>query len=211
MTLFPYTTLFRSYSVANKLYFEPLSNEEVLEIINIEKPLGVIVSFGGQTAINLAEFLEANGVKILGTSLDSINTAEDRKLFEKLMSDLGLNQPKGITAISVDEAIKNANLIGYPVLVRPSFVLGGRAMQVVFNDEELKKYMQEATEVSLDKPILIDKYLCGKELEVDAICDGENVYIPSILEHIERAGVHSGDSTAITDRKSTRLNSSHAQ
>lgn len=191
-------TLSTDYSVANKLYFEPLSNEEVLEIINIEKPLGVIVSFGGQTAINLAEFLEANGVKILGTSLDSINTAEDRKLFEKLMSDLGLNQPKGITAISVDEAIKNANLIGYPVLVRPSFVLGGRAMQVVFNDEELKKYMQEATEVSLDKPILIDKYLCGKELEVDAICDGENVYIPSILEHIERAGVHSGDSTAIT-------------
>lgn len=191
-------TLSTDYSVANKLYFEPLSNEEVLEIINIEKPLGVIVSFGGQTAINLADFLEANGVKILGTSLDSINTAEDRKLFEKLMSDLGLNQPKGITAISVDEALENANLIGYPVLVRPSFVLGGRAMQIVFNDEELKKYMQNATEISQDKPILIDKYLCGKELEIDLICDGENVYIPSILEHIERAGVHSGDSTAIT-------------
>lgn len=191
-------TLSTDYSVANKLYFEPLNNEEVLEIINIEKPLGVIVSFGGQTAINLAEFLKANEIKILGTSLDSINMAEDRKLFEKLMSDLGLNQPKGITAISVDEALKNANLIGYPVLVRPSFVLGGRAMQIVFNDEELKKYMQNASEISQDKPILIDKYLCGKELEIDLICDGENVYIPSILEHIERAGIHSGDSTAIT-------------
>lgn len=190
-------TLSTDYLVADKLYFEPLGSEEVLEIIRREEPIGVVVSFGGQTAINLTQALVDNGVKILGTSLDSINLAEDRKQFEALLRKININQPKGKTAISVDEALQNAKDIGYPVLVRPSFVLGGRAMQVVYNDNELIRYMQEATSVSEDKPILVDKYLCGKELEVDAVCDGNSVYIPGILEHIERAGVHSGDSIAI--------------
>lgn len=190
-------TVSTDFSISDKLYFEPLTEEDVMEIIDLEKPIGVVVQFGGQTAINLAEKLSKHGVKILGSSLDSIDTAEDRDKFEHLLSKLQIPQPLGKTAFTIDVALKNANEIGYPVLVRPSYVLGGRAMEIVYNDEDLTKYMKTAVNINPDYPVLIDRYLVGKEIEVDAICDGEHVYIPGIMEHIERAGVHSGDSIAI--------------
>ncbi len=190
-------TVSTDFSISDKLYFEPLTQEDVMEILDLEKPLGVVVQFGGQTAINLADKLVKNGIQILGSSLDSIDTAEDRDRFEKLLVDLKIPQPLGKTAFDVETALKNANEIGYPVLVRPSYVLGGRAMEIVYNDEDLKKYMEKAVHINPEHPVLIDRYLIGKEIEVDAISDGENTFIPGIMEHIERAGVHSGDSISI--------------
>ena len=190
-------TVSTDFSISDKLYFEPLTQEDVMEILDLEKPLGVVVQFGGQTAINLADKLVKNGIQILGSSLDSIDTAEDRDRFEKLLLDLKIPQPLGKTAFNVETALKNANEIGYPVLVRPSYVLGGRAMEIVYNGEDLKKYMEKAVHINPEHPVLIDRYLIGKEIEVDAISDGENTFIPGIMEHIERAGVHSGDSISI--------------
>ncbi|RGD43311.1 carbamoyl-phosphate synthase large subunit [Erysipelotrichaceae bacterium AM07-12] len=191
-------TVSTDYSISDKLYFEPLTIEDVMHIIDLEQPLGVIVQFGGQTAINLADKLVERGVKILGTSLENIDRAEDRHEFEEMLHKLDIPQPMGETAVTVDEALVIANKIGYPVLVRPSYVLGGRAMEIVHNDDDLKIYMATAVkEISHDAPILVDKYIVGKEMEIDAICDGEHVYIPGIMEHIERAGVHSGDSISV--------------
>lgn len=168
-----------------------------MNIINLEQPKGVVVQFGGQTAINLADKLAKYGVKILGTSLEDLNRAEDRKEFEALLNKIDVPQPKGKTATSAQEALDNARDIGYPVVVRPSYVLGGRAMEIVYNDAELENYMNEAVKASPEHPVLVDRYLTGKEIEVDAISDGETVMIPGIMEHIERAGVHSGDSIAV--------------
>ncbi|WP_096550608.1 carbamoyl-phosphate synthase large subunit [Ureibacillus thermosphaericus] len=190
-------TVSTDFSISDKLYFEPLTIEDVMHIIDLEKPIGVVVQFGGQTAINLADKLAANGVKILGTSLEDIDRAENRNLFEQALKELEIPQPEGDTAVSLDEALEIAKRIGFPVLVRPSYVLGGRAMEIVYNENELKHYMENAVEASPDHPVLIDRYLTGKEVEVDAISDGENVLIPGIMEHIERAGVHSGDSISV--------------
>lgn len=190
-------TVSTDFSISDKLYFEPLTIEDVMHIIDLEQPKGVVVQFGGQTAINLADKLEARGVKILGTSLDSIDRAESRDRFEEALHELGIPQPLGKTATNTEDAVKIAESIGYPVLVRPSYVLGGRAMQIVYNTDEIKHYMETAVEASPEHPVLIDRYLTGKEIEVDAICDGTNVCIPGIMEHIERAGVHSGDSIAV--------------
>lgn len=191
-------TVSTDFTISDKLYFEPLTTEDVMHVIDLEKPLGVIVQFGGQTAINLAESLVEHGVKILGTSLESIDKAEDRHEFEAMLQKLNIPQPQGETAVTVEEALDIASRIGYPVLVRPSYVLGGRAMEIVRNDEELKKYMATAVqEISHDAPILVDKYIVGKELEIDAVADGKHVYIPGVMEHIERAGVHSGDSFSV--------------
>lgn len=190
-------TVSTDFSISDKLYFEPLTIEDVMHVIDLEKPEGVIVQFGGQTAINLASKLQERGIKILGTSLENIDRAEDRDQFEKLLKDLEVPQPLGATCQSVEGAKEIANRIGYPVLLRPSYVLGGRAMEIIDNDVEIERYMKEALKENGDNPILIDRYLTGKEVEVDAISDGENVYIPGIMEHIERAGVHSGDSMAV--------------
>ncbi|MFK3986083.1 carbamoyl-phosphate synthase large subunit [Exiguobacterium mexicanum] len=190
-------TVSTDFSISDRLYFEPLTTEDVLEVIRNEQPLGVIVQFGGQTAINLAASLEAEGVQILGTSLEDIDRAEDRKAFEATLSAERLAQPPGKTAVTVEEAVACADMLGYPVLVRPSYVLGGRAMEIVYERSELERYMRHAVVASKDRPVLIDRYLTGIEIEVDAICDGTDVYIPGIMEHIERAGVHSGDSIAV--------------
>lgn len=190
-------TVSTDFSISDKLYFEPLAVEDVMHIVNHEKPLGVIVQFGGQTAINLADELEARGVKILGTSLEAMDQAENRDKFEQKLQQLQVPQPLGRTATSVAQAVEIASKIGYPVLVRPSYVLGGRAMEIVYFEEELLRYMENAARVNPKHPVLIDRYLIGKEIEVDAICDGETVVIPGIMEHIERAGVHSGDSIAV--------------
>lgn len=191
-------TVSTDFSISDKLYFEPLTLEDVMHVIELEHPLGVIVQFGGQTAINLADGLVRRGVKILGTSLTDIDRAEDRHAFEEMLHELQIPQPLGETAIEVEEAVAIANRIAYPVLVRPSYVLGGRAMEIVYNDEDLRVYMASAVkEISHDAPILVDKYIIGKEVEIDAIADGEHVFIPGIMEHIERAGVHSGDSISV--------------
>lgn len=190
-------TVSTDFDTSDKLYFEPLTKECVLDIINKENPLGVIVQFGGQTAINLAGTLSNEGVNILGTTVQSIDIAEDRDKFLKLLDGLNIPIPEGSTAFSYDEAMVIAKKIGYPVLVRPSYVLGGRAMEVVYNDATLEEYMKLAVDISTKHPILIDKYIDGKEVEVDGICDGENVLIPGIMEHVERAGVHSGDSISM--------------
>lgn len=190
-------TVSTDFNTSDRLYFEPLFFEDVMNVIEQEQPVGVIVQFGGQTAINLAAPLARAGVNILGTSLDSIDEAEDRKRFEALLRKLNIPQPKGSTVISVDEAVGTARELGYPVLVRPSYVLGGRAMEIVYSDEELLAYMKEAVKINPEHPVLIDRYMLGKEIEVDAICDGETVLIPGIMEHVERAGVHSGDSIAV--------------
>jgi len=190
-------TVSTDFDTSDKLYFEPLTKECILDIIEKEKPEGVIVQFGGQTAINLAKPLQDSGVKILGTTVEDIDIAEDRDKFLKLLEELNIPIPPGNTAYSVIHALEIANEIGYPVLVRPSYVLGGRAMEIVYNDKELKEYMHLAVDVSDKHPILIDKYIMGKEVEVDGISDGENVLIPGIMEHIERAGIHSGDSIAV--------------
>ncbi|WP_239254412.1 carbamoyl-phosphate synthase large subunit [Listeria ilorinensis] len=190
-------TVSTDFSISDKLYFEPLTLEDVMHVIELEKPRGVIVQFGGQTAINLAEGLAARGVKILGTSLEDIDRAENRDEFEKALIKLGIPQPDGATATSVEEAVKVAARIGYPVLVRPSYVLGGRAMEIVENETALKYYMSHAVKVNPKHPVLVDRYVRGQEVEVDAISDGQEVLIPGIMEHIERAGVHSGDSIAV--------------
>ncbi|NBD22766.1 carbamoyl-phosphate synthase large subunit [Paenibacillus glycinis] len=190
-------TVSTDFSTSDRLYFEPLFFEDVMNVIEQEKPIGVIVQFGGQTAINLAAPLTKAGVRILGSSLESIDTAEDRKKFEALLRELNVMQPQGSTVTSVDEAVAVAQGLGYPVLVRPSYVLGGRAMEIVYSDEELLTYMVQAVKINPEHPVLIDRYMLGKEAEVDAICDGDTVLIPGIMEHVERAGVHSGDSIAV--------------
>ncbi len=190
-------TVSTDYTTADKLYFEPLTAEDVMNIIEFEKPEGVIASLGGQTAINLAEPLHKRGVKIIGTDCDAIDKAENRDMFEKLLSELGIPQPKGKAVTKIEDGIKTAAEIGYPVLVRPSFVLGGRAMQIVANEEQLRHYLKTAVEIDEDKPVLVDKYISGKEVEVDAICDGQNVFVPGIMELVERTGIHSGDSISV--------------
>ncbi|MDI5952030.1 carbamoyl-phosphate synthase large subunit [Streptococcus equi subsp. zooepidemicus] len=190
-------TVSTDFSISDKLYFEPLTFEEVMNVIELEQPKGVILQFGGQTAINLAEQLTKAGVPILGTQLEDLDRAEDRKLFEKALKDLGIPQPPGKTATNEAEALEVARAIGFPVLVRPSYVLGGRAMEIVENEDDLRSYMKTAVKASPEHPVLIDSYILGKECEVDAISDGQSVLIPGIMEHIERAGVHSGDSMAV--------------
>ena len=190
-------TVSTDYTTADKLYFEPLTPEDVMNIIEFEKPEGVIASLGGQTAINLAEPLRDRGVKIIGTDCDAIERAENRDSFEKILQNLNIPQPKGRAVTKIEDGIAAASEIGYPVLVRPSFVLGGRAMQIVANEEQLRHYLKTAVEIDEDKPVLVDKYIEGKEVEVDAICDGRNVFVPGIMELVERTGVHSGDSISV--------------
>ena len=190
-------TVSTDYTTADKLYFEPLTPEDVMAIIDYEQPEGVIASLGGQTAINLAQPLMDRGVKIIGTDCAAIERAENRDSFEKILRELNIPQPKGRAVTKIEDGIKAANEIGYPVLVRPSFVLGGRAMQIVAKDEDLRQYLKTAVEIDEDKPVLVDKYIVGKEVEVDAICDGYDVFVPGIMELVERTGVHSGDSISV--------------
>ena len=190
-------TVSTDYTTADKLYFEPLTAEDIMNVIDLEKPLGVIVSLGGQTAVNLAEPLAARGVKIIGTGTDAIFAAEDRDAFENVIRKLEIPHPLGVAVTSLEEGIRAAGEIGYPVLVRPSFVLGGRAMEIVANEEMLVKYLKNAVEVDKDRPVLVDKYIVGKEVEVDAVCDREHVFLPGIMELVERTGVHSGDSISV--------------
>ena len=190
-------TVSTDYTTSDKLYFEPLCVEDVVNIIEMEKPEGVIAILGGQTAINLAEPLLSYGVRIIGTDCDAIEKAENRDAFEKVLESLHIPQPQGEAVTTVEDGISAAARIGYPVLVRPSFVLGGRAMQIVSKEEEMRHYLQTAVEVDTDKPVLVDKYIKGKEVEVDAICDGTNVFVPGIMELVERTGVHSGDSISV--------------
>ena len=190
-------TVSTDYTTADKLYFEPLTPEDVMNIIEFEKPEGVIASLGGQTAINLAQPLMDRGVKIIGTDCAAIERAENRDSFEKILSELNIPQPKGKAVTKIEDGIAAAKEIGYPVLVRPSFVLGGRAMQIVANERQLRHYLRTAVEIDEDKPVLVDKYIQGKEVEVDAICDGINVFVPGIMELVERTGVHSGDSMSV--------------
>lgn len=190
-------TVSTDFDTADRLYFEPLTKEDLMQIIENEKPEGVICQFGGQTAVNLAEPLAEAGVNILGTSVDSIDLAEDRDRFIGLLNKLKIPVPAGKVAANLNEAEKIAAEIAYPVLVRPSYVLGGRAMEVVYNEQELADYMKNAVKVSPDRPVLVDKYLTGTEIEIDAVSDGETVIVPGIMEHVERAGVHSGDSIAV--------------
>lgn len=190
-------TVSTDYTCSDKLYFEPLCVEDVMNIIELEKPAGVIATLGGQTAINLAEPLSKLGVKIIGTDCQGIERAENRDVFEKLLNKLNIPQAKGQAVTNVEDGLVVANEIGYPVLVRPSFVLGGRAMQIISSDDQLKHYLKTAVEIDEDKPVLVDKYIRGKELEVDAICDGKEVFIPGIMELVERTGIHSGDSISV--------------
>ena len=190
-------TVSTDYTTSDKLYFEPLSIEDVMNIIELEKPEGVIVTLGGQTAINLAEQLSKLGVKLIGTDVKAIEKAENRDLFEKVMNELNLLQPKGEAVTNIEDGIKVAEKIGYPVLVRPSYVLGGRAMQIVSNQKALEKYLKTAVEINEKQPVLVDKYISGKELEVDAVCDGKDVFVAGIMELVEKTGIHSGDSISI--------------
>ena len=190
-------TVSTDYTTSDKLYFEPLCVEDVMNIIDMEQPEGVIAILGGQTAINLADPLREYGVKIIGTDCDAIDRAENRDLFEKLLKDLNIPQPKGQAVTNIEDGVKAAAEIGYPVLVRPSFVLGGRAMQIVSKEADMRHYLRTAVEVDVDKPVLVDKYIRGKEVEVDAICDGRDVFVPGIMELVERTGVHSGDSMSV--------------
>ena len=190
-------TVSTDYTISDKLYFEPLTVENVMDVIKLEKPDGVIVTLGGQTAINLANPLAEFDVPIIGTGLQAIDNAEDRKLFEAIMRKTGIPQPRAKAVTNVEDGVAAAAEIGYPVLVRPSFVLGGRAMMIVGNEDTLRHYLQNAVEVNEDSPVLVDKYIMGKETEVDAICDGKDVFIPAIMEHVERTGIHSGDSISV--------------
>ncbi len=190
-------TVSTDYTCSDKLYFEPLFVEDVMNILLREKPEGVIASLGGQTAINLAEPLRRRGVKIIGTDCDAIERAENRDAFEKVLKKLGIPQPMGRAVTNIEDGVQAAQEIGYPVLVRPSFVLGGRAMQIVADEEQLRHYLKTAVEIDEDKPVLVDKYIIGKELEVDAICDGVDVFVPGIMELVERTGIHSGDSISV--------------
>ena len=190
-------TVSTDYTAADKLYFEPLTPEDVMNVVHLEKPLGVIATLGGQTAVNLAQPLADRGVRIIGTGCEAIDKAEDRDLFNEVIHSLGIPNPVGEAVTDIESGVAAADRIGYPVLVRPSFVLGGRAMEIVANEEMLRKYLKNAVEVDEDKPVLIDKYLMGKEVEVDAVCDGKEVFVPGIMELVERTGVHSGDSTSV--------------
>ncbi|MBQ3541595.1 MAG: carbamoyl-phosphate synthase large subunit [Oscillospiraceae bacterium] len=190
-------TVSTDYTTADKLYFEPLTPEDVMNIIEFEKPIGVIASLGGQTAINLAQPLTDRGVKIIGTDCAAIDKAEDRNAFENLLNELNIPRAKGQAVTKIEDGIAAAAEIGYPVLVRPSFVLGGRAMQIVANEDQLRHYLKTAVEIDEDKPVLVDKYIEGREVEIDAICDGRNVFVPGIMELVERTGVHSGDSISV--------------
>ncbi len=190
-------TVSTDYTCSDKLYFEPLTPEDVMNIIEFENPEGAIASLGGQTAINLAEPLARRGVNIMGTDCEAIDRAENRKVFEKLLSDLQIPQPQGCAVTKIEDGVKAAEKIGYPVLVRPSFVLGGRAMQIVANEAQLRHYLKTAVEIDEDRPVLVDKYIIGKEVEVDAICDGRDVFVPGIMELVERTGIHSGDSISV--------------
>ena len=190
-------TVSTDYTTSDKLYFEPLMVEDVMNVIHLEKPKAIVVSLGGQTAINLAEPLAQLGVPIIGTDTQAIRNAEDRGCFEKIMEELRIPQPEAEAVTDIETGVKAAARIGYPVLVRPSYVLGGRAMQIVSNEERLRHYLQTAVEVNEDSPVLVDRYIMGKELEVDAICDGKDVFIPGIMEHVERTGIHSGDSISV--------------
>ena len=190
-------TVSTDYTTADKLYFEPLTPEDVMNIIEFEQPEGVVASLGGQTAINLAQPLMDRGVKIIGTDCAAIERAENRDSFEKILEELHIPQPQGKAVTNIKDGVEAAARIGYPVLVRPSFVLGGRAMQIVANEEQLRHYLQTAVEIDEDKPVLVDKYIQGKEVEVDAICDGRDVFVPGIMELVERTGVHSGDSISV--------------
>ena len=190
-------TVSTDYTTADKLYFEPLTPEDVMSIVDFEKPIGVIATLGGQTAINLARPLMERGVKIIGTDCAAIDRAEDRDQFEHLLLELNIPQPKGAAVTNIEDGVRAAAEIGYPVLVRPSFVLGGRAMEIVANEEMLRHYLKNAVEIDADKPVLVDKYVLGREVEVDAICDGRDVFVPGIMELVERTGVHSGDSISV--------------
>ena len=190
-------TVSTDYTTADKLYFEPLTPEDVMNIIDFEQPEGVVASLGGQTAINLADPLMKRGVKIIGTDCAAIDRAENRDLFEKILEELHIPQPEGQAVTKIEDGVKAAERIGYPVLVRPSFVLGGRAMQIVANETQLRHYLKTAVEIDEDKPVLVDKYITGKEVEVDAICDGHDVFVPGIMELVERTGIHSGDSISV--------------
>ena len=190
-------TVSTDYTTSDKLYFEPLTTEDVMNIIDMEKPMGVITSLGGQTAINLAQSLMEHGVTIVGTDFEAIEKAENRDAFEKIMEELGIPQPRGVAVTDIEAGVRAAEEIGYPVLVRPSYVLGGRAMQIVAGESALRTYLRSAVEINEDQPVLVDKYIIGKELEVDAVCDGTDVFVPGIMEHVERTGVHSGDSISV--------------
>ena len=190
-------TVSTDYTCSDKLYFEPLCVEDVMNVIELEKPEGVIATLGGQTAINLAEPLNSRGVRIIGTDCEAIDRAENRESFERLLMELDIPQPKGQAVTKIEDGIRAAAEIGYPVLVRPSFVLGGRAMQIVAKEEQLRHYLKTAVEIDEDKPVLVDKYIRGKEVEVDAICDGTQVFVPGIMELVERTGIHSGDSISV--------------
>lgn len=190
-------TVSTDYTTSDKLYFEPLTVEDVMNVIHLERPDGIVVSLGGQTAINLAAPLHNLGVNIIGTDVEAIENAENRDSFEKIMTRLAIPQPNGEAVTDIETGVKVAARIGYPVLVRPSYVLGGRAMQIVSNEQALRHYLQTAVEINVDQPVLVDKYIMGRELEVDAICDGTDVFIPGIMEHVEKTGIHSGDSISV--------------
>ena len=190
-------TVSTDFDIADKLYFEPLTPEDVENVVNIEKPDGAVVQFGGQTAIKLTEALIKMGVKILGTSAENVDAAEDRELFDAILEKCEIPRPKGHTVFTAEEAKKAANELGYPVLVRPSYVLGGQGMRIAVSDEDVEEYIGIINQIAQEHPILVDKYLMGKEIEVDAVCDGEDILIPGIMEHIERAGIHSGDSISV--------------
>ena len=190
-------TVSTDFDIADKLYFEPLTPEDVESIVNLEKPDGAVVQFGGQTAIKLTEALMKMGVPILGTSAENVDAAEDRELFDEILEKCGIPRPSGHTVFTAEEAKKAANELGYPVLVRPSYVLGGQGMQIAINDEDVDEFIGIINRIAQEHPILVDKYLVGKEIEVDAVCDGDDILIPGIMEHIERAGIHSGDSISV--------------
>ena len=195
-------TVSTDFDIADKLYFEPLTPEDVENVVRLEKPDGAVVQFGGQTAIKLTEALMKMGVPILGTSAENVDAAEDRELFDEILEQCGIPRPKGHTVFTAEEAKKAANELGYPVLVRPSYVLGGQGMQIAINDKDVEEFIGIINRITQEHPILVDKYLQGKEIEVDAVCDGEDILIPGIMEHIERAGIHSGDSISVYPAKS---------
>ena len=190
-------TVSTDFDVADKLYFEPLTPEDVENIVDIEKPDGAVVQFGGQTAIKLTEALLKMGVPILGTSAENVDAAEDRELFDEILETCQIPRPAGKTVFTTEEALAAANELGYPVLVRPSYVLGGQGMQIAINDDDVREFMSIINRHVQEHPILVDKYLMGKEVEVDAVCDGDDILIPGIMEHVERAGIHSGDSISV--------------
>ena len=190
-------TVSTDFDTGDRLYFEPLTNEDVMNVIKAENPIGVVVAFGGQTAIKLTKFLDQKGIKILGTSAESIDIAEDRERFDELLEKYGIFRPKGESVMTLDEALTAAERLEYPVLLRPSYVIGGQNMTIAYTDDDVKQYMAIILAQGIENPVLVDKYMMGTELEVDCISDGEDVLIPGIMEHIERAGVHSGDSIAV--------------